>query len=126
MTEFLELEDLLVVARYAMGAEPLVRDVGLLESALARPRATAFGQDAYPGLFLKAAALLHSLASNHALVDGNKRLAWLATYVLLGMNGQQVVTDQDSVVDLVVAVAAGELRDLEKIAARLLGWSRVP
>ena len=66
------------IADAAVGAEVMVHDVGLLESALGRPRATVFGDDAYPDLHTKAAALLHSLARNHALVDGNKRLAWAA------------------------------------------------
>ena len=76
MTVYLDLETLLVVAERAIGGEPLVRDYGLLESALARPRTTVFGEDAYGPMFLKAAALMHSLVSNRALVDGNKRLAW--------------------------------------------------
>jgi len=67
---YLALPELLHVAARALGSEPAVRDYGLLESALARPQATAFGSDAYPGLDAKAAALLHSLASNHALIDG--------------------------------------------------------
>jgi Fic/DOC family len=78
MTDFLDLEDLLDIARATLGWDPEVRDYGLLESALARPRASVFGRDAYPELHLKAAALLHSLARNHALVDGNKRMAWTA------------------------------------------------
>ncbi len=78
MIEYLDLDDLLEIARRAVGDEVKVRDYGLLESALARPRASVFGQDAYPDLHLKAAALLHSLARNRALVDGNKRLSWTA------------------------------------------------
>ena len=72
MTEFLDLDDVLEIARQAVEGDVAVGDYGLLESALARPRASVFGQDAYPDLHLKAAALLHSLARNHALVDGNK------------------------------------------------------
>ena len=124
MSEYLDLEDLLVVARRAVGGEVLVRDYGLLEAALARPRASVFWKDAYPDLLVKAAALMHSLCANHALVDGNKRLAWLGAYVFLGLNGWELVTDQDSVVELVLAVASGELTDLEKIAERLRAWSR--
>lgn len=123
MTEYLDLEDLLAVARLAVDGKVLVRDHGLLESAAARPRTSVFGQDAYPDLHVKAAALLHSLVSNHALVDGNKRLAWLATFVFLDANGQRMLTGQTSVVELVVAVAAGELADLEKIAEPLRAWS---
>lgn len=123
MIRYLSLDDLLRIADASVGGEVVVRDIGLLDSALGRPRATVFGADAYPDLHLKAAALLHSLARNHALVDGNKRLAWAATAVFLGINGHRVVTGQDEVVDLVVAVAASTLDDLEKIAARLATWS---
>lgn len=124
MIRYLSLEDLLRIADAAVEGDVIVRDIGLLESALGRPRATVFGADAYPSLHLKAAALLHSLARNHALVDGNKRLAWAAAAVFLGINGHRVVTGQDEVVDLVLAVAAGTLDDLEKIAAELAAWSR--
>jgi death on curing protein len=120
---YLSLEDLLRIADAAVEGDVIVRDIGLLESALGRPRATVFGADAYPSLHLKAAALLHSLARNQALVDGNKRLAWAATAVFLGINRHRVVTGQDEVVDLVLAVAAGTLDDLEKIAAELAAWS---
>lgn len=124
MTVYLELEDLLLLARRAVPSGLQVRDYGLLASALARPRTTVYGTDAYPDLYVKAAALLHSLANNHALIDGNKRLAWLGCYVFLGLNGSEPDTDQDSVVDLVTAVAAGELDDLDKIAAHLRRWCR--
>lgn len=123
MTRYLSLEDLLRIADAAVGAEVMVRDVGLLESALGRPRATVFGDDAYPDMHVKAAALLHSLARNHALVDGNKRLAWAAAAVFLGINGHRVTTTNDEVVDLVLAVAAGELEDVGAIAARLRPWA---
>ena len=76
---YLELEDLLHVATRTLEAPPEIRDVGLLESTVARPRAIAFGEAAYPTIHQKAAALVHSLARNHALVDGNKRLALAAT-----------------------------------------------
>lgn len=114
--EYLDLEDLLGLVR-KLGAGP-VRDVGLLDAAAARPRSSAFGSDAYPGLELKAAALLHSIVRNHALVDGNKRLAWLATVVFLDLNGKPVEMDDDSAFELVMGAAEGSL-DLEGIAARL-------
>lgn len=123
MTEYLDLDDLLAIARDAIGGEVLVRDHGLLASAAARPQTSVFGEDAYPTLPLKAAALLHSLARNHPLVDGNKRLAWLATYVFLRINGHRVTAGQDDVVDLVLAVASSTLDDLEKIAATLTSWT---
>jgi death-on-curing protein len=124
VTEYLDADDLLVIAQYAIGGEVAVRDHGLLASAAARPQASAFGADAYPSLHVKAAALLHSLAGNHPLVDGNKRLAWLATYVFLDTNGHAPIASQDAVFDLVVAVASGALDDLEKIAGQLAAWSR--
>ncbi len=121
---YLELDDLLHIARAAVGPEVAVRDMGLLQSALARPRASAFGEDAYPTLHAKAAALLHSLTCNHALIDGNERLAWAATAVFLGVNAHRVAgASQDDVVELVVAVAEGTLSDVEKIAERLAAWS---
>ncbi|MCA1675961.1 MAG: type II toxin-antitoxin system death-on-curing family toxin, partial [Actinobacteria bacterium] len=121
MTRYLTLEDLLFIASRACG-QIRVRDYGLLESALARPAATVFGSDAYPTLHTKAAALLHSLAGNHALVDGNKRLAWAACAVFLGINGQRPDASQDDVVELVVSVADGTLADVEKIVDRLMTW----
>jgi death-on-curing protein len=96
-----------------------VRDAGLLESALARPRSTAFGADAYPSIHGKAAALLHSVARNHALVDGNKRLALAATLAFYGLNGFRLTLSNDEAYDLVIAVAAGRLDDVDEIAAHL-------
>ena len=120
---YLELEDLLHVAERVLG-EVAMRDAGLLESALARPRATAFGADAYPDLHVKAAALLHSLATNHGLVDGNKRLALAGVIAFLGLNGQRLVVTNDQAYELLMAVAAGQLNDLNVIADRLRRGSR--
>ena len=116
---FLDLESLLHVATRTLGADPVVRDYGLLESALARPRASAFGEDAYPSVNEKAAALMHSLARNHALVDGDKRLALAATIAFLGMNGIRLTLSNDEAYDLVIAVASGEIEDIPRIAAVL-------
>ncbi|WP_300007149.1 type II toxin-antitoxin system death-on-curing family toxin [Pseudonocardia sp.] len=117
------MEQLLRIADAAIEGDVVVRDVGLLESALARPQTTLFGEDAYRGLHTKAAALLHSLAGNHALIDGNKRLAWAATAVFLGINGHRVETTDGEVVEFVLAVAAGEPAELPDIAERLQAWS---
>ena len=114
--DYLDLEDLLQLID-DLGAGP-VRDVGLLESAVARPRTNLFGEDAYPTLTTKAAALLHSICRNHALVDGNKRLAWLAATVFLDINGAAVTPSQDEAFELVMAVAEGTL-DVPEIAERL-------
>ena len=116
---FLELDELLHVAFRTLGAEPKVRDVGLLESALARPQASAFGEDAYPTIHEKAAALLHSIARNHALVDGNKRLALAATIAFYGMNGMRLTLTNDEAYDLVIDVATGTLDDVRRIASVL-------
>ena len=115
---FLDLDDLLHVARRTL-RDVEIRDVGLLESASARPRSTAFGEDAYPSIHAKAAALLHSIARNHPLVDGNKRLALAASIAFYGLNGFRLVLSNDEAYELVMAVAAGELDDVERIAGRL-------
>jgi death on curing protein len=114
--EYLELDDLLALVR-ALKTGP-VRDVGLIDSAAARPRATAFGEPAYPTLPLQAAALLQSLVGNHALVDGNKRLGWLATVVFLDLNACEPKLTDDEAFQLVMDVAAGSV-ELEEIAERL-------
>ncbi|MGY1632256.1 type II toxin-antitoxin system death-on-curing family toxin [Geodermatophilus sp. SYSU D01186] len=115
---FLDVDDLLHVAGRAIGEVDL-RDVGLLDSAAARPRSTAFGEDAYPTIHEKAAALLHSLARNHPLVDGNKRLSLAATIAFYGVNGLRLTLSNDEAYDLAIAVASGELDDIEPIAERL-------
>jgi death-on-curing protein len=120
---FLDLESLLHVARRTLGDDPAVRDYGLLESALARPQASAFGEDAYPDIHQKAAALLHSLARNHALVDGNKRIALTATIAFLGMNGIRLTLSNEEAYDLVMSVATGALEDVSNIAAALQAGS---
>lgn len=117
--QYLELEDLIVAAHSYLGEPPKVRDYGLLESALARSSATVFGQDAYPMTHEKAAALLDSLVNNHALVDGNKRLGWVAVRLFYGFNGYTIATGEDEKFDLVMDVAAGELDEVSKIARRL-------
>ena len=119
MTEYLTADDLLTIAEAAIGGQPAVRDAGLIASAAARPQATVFGEDAYPGVHDKAAALLHSLARNHPLVDGNKRLAWAGTVAFLYINGVENRAPQPEAVELVLAVATGELDDVAEIAERL-------
>jgi len=114
--EYLELEDILQLVRH-LGVGP-VRDVGLLDSAVARPRSSAFGEDAYPSVSLKAAALLHSITNNHALVDGNKRLAWLATNVFLDLNGLAPDLSDDEAFDHVWEIASTSI-EVEVIASKL-------
>ena len=116
---YLTLPELLHVAERTLGPDYAVRDHGLLEAALARPQATAFGKDAYPDLQAKAAALLHSIARNHALIDGNKRLALTAVIAFCGLNGRRLTLTNDGAYDLVISVASGKLDTVEEIAAVL-------
>lgn len=120
-TRFLALEDVLYLA--ARIGEPTPRDVGLVESAVARPRTTVFGEDAYPDVHTKAAALLHSLARNRAFVDGNKRVSWLAAGACYWINGYVLDAPDDPAYDLVIAVATGAV-DVPEIAAALRAWAR--
>jgi len=116
---YLTLPELLHVAERTLGPDYAVRDHGLLEAALARPQATAFGKDAYPDLEAKAAALLHSIARNPALIDGNKRLALAAVIAFCGLNGRRLTLTNDAAYDLVISVASGKLDTVEEIAAVL-------
>lgn len=120
MTDFPSVDEVLIVAEYACGFGPLVRDHGLLESSLMRPTATVFGVDAYPTIWDKAAALLHSLVTTQALVDGNKRTGWAACWLLLGLNGIHVSAelDVDAAEEFVLAIAADEMT-WEDISSRL-------
>lgn len=108
------------LAEIGFGGPVGVRAPGLLGSAVHRPGARMYGVEAYPGVFEKAAALLHALAANHPLVDGNKRMAWLCTAVFLHLNGEELLNvSEDAAYDLVVAVASGALADVPEIAVRL-------
>lgn len=114
----LTLKQVLHIGQRVLG-EVQVREMGLLAGAVARPATTVFGEDAYPGLHEKAAAVLHSIARNHPLVDGNKRLAFTATVAFYGLNGYQFGLTNDEAYELVVAVASGKLDDVPTIAERL-------
>ena len=116
---YLTLPELLHVAERTLGSGYAVRDYGLLEAALVRPRARALGNDAYPDLDAKAAALLHSIARNHALIDGNKQLALAAVIAFYGLNGRRLILTNDEAYDLVMAVASGRLDAVDAIAAVL-------
>jgi len=116
---YLTLPELLHVAERTLGPDYAVRDHGLLQAALARSQATAFGKDAYPDLEAKAAALLHSIARNHALIDGSKRLALAAVIAFCGLNGRRLTLTNDAAYDLVISVASGKLNTVEEIAAVL-------
>ncbi len=104
--EFLDLHDVIELAAALLGDPPPVHDLGLLGSAVARPQTTLFGQDAHPDLWSKAAALLQSVVNNHALIDGNKPLGWLATAVFLEINGIEISrADNEDVYELVLNIA---------------------
>ncbi|HET7047269.1 MAG TPA: Fic family protein [Solirubrobacteraceae bacterium] len=115
--DYLSEADLLDIAVGIIG-DVGVRDRGLLVSAAARPRSSAFGEDAYPTFAAKAAALMHSIARNHALIDGNKRLAWAATRIFCLLNGRDLNFRVDEAEALVVAVARGDL-EVPEIAASI-------
>ncbi|MEU7294258.1 type II toxin-antitoxin system death-on-curing family toxin [Streptomyces exfoliatus] len=117
---YLSAEDVLVVAEHAVDDQNVVvRDAGLLESAVHRPSAAMFGEEAYPDLLDKAAALLQSLAINHPFLDGNKRTAWLSCVTFLAMNGVQLRPDIDAAERLVISVATGETDEVKVISQGL-------
>ncbi|MFJ6523193.1 type II toxin-antitoxin system death-on-curing family toxin [Streptomyces filamentosus] len=119
---YLSAEDALIVAGYAVDDQTvLVRDAGLLDSAVHRPSAAMFGEEAYPDLVDKAAALLQSLAVNHPFVDGNKRTAWLSCVTFLALHGVQLRPDIDAAERLVIDVATGSTGEVEAIARGLRG-----
>jgi death-on-curing protein len=116
---YLTYAELFYVGQRVLGGDFPVRDQGLLESALARPRASAFGRDAYGSLHEKAAALTHSLARNRGLTDGNKRLSLAALIAFLGMNGRRLTWSNDDAYEFVMDVASGRLDDVSDIADRI-------
>ena len=118
MIDYLSYEDVVQVAAGIMD-HVVVSDAGLLASAVLRPQVTVSGEDAYPALADKAAALLHGIARNHALADGNKRLAWASARVFLLMNGHSVAYDVDDAQAIVVGVAGGDIE-----APHVADWLR--
>lgn len=116
---YLDHEELLYIAGRALGHAPDVRDHGLIEAAAARPRASAFGQEAYADIHEKTAALLHSLARNHPLIDGNTRLALAATIAFYGVNGYRLTLSNDAAYELIMRVADARLDEVGVIAEML-------
>ncbi len=119
--DYLELVDLLQLGKEII-QDFRVSDLGLLESALARPKTTVFGEDAYPTFPEKVATLLHSISSNHALIDGNKRLAWSSARLFCLMNGCDIKMSEDEAYQMVMGVASGEidLPDLIKVMKKVV------
>lgn len=120
MTDYVLLRDLLtIIERYQLQA---VRDMGLLDSAAHRPQTSVFGDEAYPTLDEKAAVLLESIVRNHPLVDGNKRLGWIAAAMTYRLNGVELDAPEDEAYDLVIGIAEGRV-DYHESAARLASWT---
>lgn len=119
MIEYLTLDDVLALID-DLKVGPL-RDVGLLDSAVRRPQATVFGMDAYPEIDHKGAVLLESMVRNHVLIDGNKRIGWLATVVFYGLNDIGLEAPDDDAYDLVISMASGALT-YEEAGEHLARW----
>ncbi|WP_406640578.1 type II toxin-antitoxin system death-on-curing family toxin [Amycolatopsis sp. WGS_07] len=120
--EYLTLDDLLALS--ADLRVPGVRDLGLLDAAAHRPQSSLMGQDAYPSPHEKAAVLLESIVRNHPLIDGNKRLGWMAVFVFYGLNGFDLDAPEDEAYDLVIATSTGTV-PYQSVAERLAKWSHV-
>lgn len=121
MTQYLQLEDALSQVK-AFSFH--VKDPGLLEGALARPRTTVFGADAYPTLELKAAALMHSVINNHPMIDGNKRTSWLLMVSFIWINGYQHNMTTEIGFDLTLGIVESRY-DLEQVA-EVIGKHLIP
>lgn len=115
--DYLELADILKLGQEII-PDFRIRDLGLLESAVARPRTSVFGEDAYPTFPDKVAALMHTIARNHALIDGNKRLAWSAARLFCLMNDLDIKMKQERAYELVVGLASGQI-ELAELSASL-------
>ena len=120
MTTYLTVERVLRLAARAIAGEVLLRDPGLLDAAVNRPRASVFGEDVYPDVFSKAAAMLHSIVTSHPFVDGNKRVGWVSARVFCALNGHagHAYTEDDAF-EFVITVATGKLDDVGEIARTL-------
>ncbi|MGY0491210.1 type II toxin-antitoxin system death-on-curing family toxin [Streptomyces sp. WG-D5] len=121
---YIQIDEILTIVRAVNGTEHSVRDMGLLVSAIERPRTNVFGAELYPTLHEKTAALLHSVARNHALIDGNKRTAWLAMRVFLRLNGvgAEIAPPSVSIAGPFVEEVAQDHIDVPAIAKRLAAW----
>jgi death-on-curing protein len=120
---YLSLDAFMALAGATLGEHVKVRDFGLVQAALERPKTTVYGADAYPDEFTKAAALLHSLVSSHPLVDGNKRVGITAAGIFLELNGIILNLVEDEAFDFVMSVADGSIHDIDTIANGLRRFS---
>lgn len=128
MTVYLSFDQILALHQAATGGDDRIVDVGAVQSAVGRAGATAFGADAYPTIWEKAAALFQSLARNHGFVDGNKRVAWVAAMTFLEVNGYPLdpAFDQLAAEEFVVAVAEGAYTAIPAIASELVKFTSHP
>ncbi|HEX3591082.1 MAG TPA: Fic family protein [Pseudonocardiaceae bacterium] len=122
MTDYLDASDLLVLATAVTGGDLVVRDLGLLDAAAHRPRATVLGVEAYESLWAKAAALLDSIVRSRPLAQGNWRLGWVAAVTLCDINGWWIDAEEDAALDLVRVVGRGQL-DVPTAGERIQGWA---
>jgi death-on-curing protein len=122
ITTYLTAADVLRINGQFVGPDQL-RDFGLLDGAVMRPQVSAFGEDAFPTVHEKAAALLHGLARNHPFVTGNKRTAWTATAMFYMVNGYNLAVEAIDVISLTTDAAEGQI-GVQDIAARLKDWAQ--
>ena len=106
MIKYLDLEDAIQLVG-AVGF--FVKDLGLLDSALARPKTSIFGEDAYTTLELKGASVMHSVIKNHPMIDGNKRTAWILMVTFMALNGLDVEMTTETGMMLAIGLATDEL-----------------
>ncbi len=119
MTRYLNVYEMIIINEEIIGKTSQLRDVDLLEAAVLRPSASAFGEDAYPTIVDKAAAMFHSLSRNHAFVDGNKRTSTVALIMFLHLNGYRVMWNPEDALQFIIGVATGSHDDVPTIAAWL-------
>lgn len=124
MTFYLSEHDVIALGRELLGEQFTIRDRGAIDAAVARPQTTVDGEDAFPDVWTKAAALLQSIVQRHPLVDGNKRLGWVCARTFLAMNGTTrdghiTHTAADVLEDLILSVAAGRVDDVDELAERI-------
>lgn len=110
MTDLLTFDDAVAVLDEM---HLVIDDPGLFAAGVGRPAATVFGQDAYPDLVTKVAALADSIVRNHALVDGNKRAGWAFAIVTLWLNSYELDYDEDQAFEMVMSVSDGGNRLLD-------------
>jgi death-on-curing protein len=115
---YLATEDVVELYVLHIGEASALTRPDLLESAVALPQASMFGEDLYPHIYLKAGALLRSIAQNQSFIDGNKRIAWIAMRVFLAANGVNVRATTSDGLNLMVSLAEGRV-DVDGIAAFL-------